>query len=198
MPAFHLFAAAHRGGQHIYADERLSAMGEMSVAKLLQSEKEPNQRLSPCLHALVLLLCNFGLWMICATIMSALERDTELTHRTSRAEVLMMLNGSLSANDYLRVLPLMGLSQEFAAAEIEALDEPNGMETLPGDWDFSGSFFSCFTLATTLGYGFSTPRTVGCRMFIILYVFFAIPLCLSMYANVGGLNIHLVARRLSP
>ena len=52
-------------------------------------------------------------------------------------------------------------------------------------WKFAGSFYYATTVLTTIGYGHSTPKTLGGRMFTIVYATFGIPLGLVMFNSIG-------------
>uniref|UniRef100_A0A914UXP8 Potassium channel domain-containing protein n=1 Tax=Plectus sambesii TaxID=2011161 RepID=A0A914UXP8_9BILA len=52
-------------------------------------------------------------------------------------------------------------------------------------WKFSGAFYFCLTVMTTIGYGHSTPSTVGGKMFCMFYALAGIPLGLVMFQSIG-------------
>ncbi|XP_038051424.1 two pore potassium channel protein sup-9-like [Patiria miniata] len=59
-------------------------------------------------------------------------------------------------------------------------------------WKFTGSFYFCMTVITTIGYGHSAPLTPGGKIFCILYALVGIPLNLVMFQSVGErLNIFM-------
>nr|KAG5698901.1 hypothetical protein BaRGS_006795 [Batillaria attramentaria] len=59
-------------------------------------------------------------------------------------------------------------------------------------WKFAGAFYFALTVITTIGYGHSTPQTVGGKIFCMFYAISGIPLCLVMFQSVGErLNIFI-------
>ncbi|XP_066275241.1 TWiK family of potassium channels protein 7-like [Branchiostoma lanceolatum] len=48
------------------------------------------------------------------------------------------------------------------------------------------AFFLAFVVVTTIGYGHSTPRTPGGRVFLIFYAMFGIPLMMTWVSDVGA------------
>ncbi|KAH7704789.1 Protein SUP-9 [Aphelenchoides avenae] len=52
-------------------------------------------------------------------------------------------------------------------------------------WKFSGAFYFATTVITTIGYGHSTPMTIGGKMFCMFYALAGIPLGLVMFQSIG-------------
>ncbi|XP_046374660.1 two pore potassium channel protein sup-9-like [Haliotis cracherodii] len=52
-------------------------------------------------------------------------------------------------------------------------------------WKFAGAFYFALTVITTIGYGHSTPQTVGGKIFCMFYALAGIPLCIVMFQSVG-------------
>ncbi|VDM56730.1 unnamed protein product [Angiostrongylus costaricensis] len=52
-------------------------------------------------------------------------------------------------------------------------------------WKFSGAFYFATTVITTIGYGHSTPLTVGGKLFCMFYALAGIPLGLVMFQSIG-------------
>ncbi|XP_022617680.1 potassium channel subfamily K member 5-like [Seriola dumerili] len=63
--------------------------------------------------------------------------------------------------------------------------------TITGDkhrnsWDWGNSVIFAATIVTTIGYGNVAPKTIGGRVFCILYGLFGIPLCLVWISELGS------------
>lgn len=52
-------------------------------------------------------------------------------------------------------------------------------------WKFAGAFYFALSVITTIGYGHSTPRTVGGKIFCVLYSLIGIPLNIVMFQSIG-------------
>lgn len=52
-------------------------------------------------------------------------------------------------------------------------------------WKFAGAFYYATTVLTTIGYGHSTPTTVGGKLFTMFYAMVGIPLGLVMFQSIG-------------
>lgn len=52
-------------------------------------------------------------------------------------------------------------------------------------WKFTGAFYYATTVLTTIGYGHSTPATVGGKLFTMCYAMVGIPLGLVMFQSIG-------------
>ncbi|XP_063243843.1 two pore potassium channel protein sup-9 isoform X3 [Bacillus rossius redtenbacheri] len=52
-------------------------------------------------------------------------------------------------------------------------------------WKFAGAFYYATTVLTTIGYGHSTPNTVGGKLFTMCYAIVGIPLGLVMFQSIG-------------
>jgi len=196
MPAFHLFAAAHRGGQHIYTDERLSAMGEMShINTLLQSEKKPNR---PIGRASIIFFLNILLGVSAGLIFRELELPEDLRIREERAVLIARLGGnqSMATADWEALMSSLGFSAAELQADVDALASGTLAEQ-DGNWDRSSSMFFAFTVATSIGYGTFSPVTSAGRAFTIVYALFSIPLMLAAFTNLTQLLLQLLARRMS-
>ncbi|XP_078611108.1 potassium channel subfamily K member 2-like [Branchiostoma floridae x Branchiostoma japonicum] len=61
----------------------------------------------------------------------------------------------------------------------------NGTSTEPYHMDYFDAWFFCITFITTIGYGYITPRTVGGKLFCIVYAFLGIPVTLIMLTAIG-------------
>ena len=52
-------------------------------------------------------------------------------------------------------------------------------------WKFAGAFYYATTVLTTIGYGHSTPCTIGGKLFTMFYAIVGIPLGLVMFQSIG-------------
>lgn len=52
-------------------------------------------------------------------------------------------------------------------------------------WKFTGAFYYATTVLTTIGYGHSTPATIGGKLFTMCYAAVGIPLGLVMFQSIG-------------
>lgn len=52
-------------------------------------------------------------------------------------------------------------------------------------WKFAGAFYYATTVLTTIGYGHSTPTTIGGKLFTMCYAIIGIPLGLVMFQSIG-------------
>lgn len=52
-------------------------------------------------------------------------------------------------------------------------------------WKFTGAFYYATTVLTTIGYGHSTPSTIGGKLFTMCYAMVGIPLGLVMFQSIG-------------
>uniref|UniRef100_A0A1B0CRB1 Putative twik-related acid-sensitive k + channel 6 isoform c n=1 Tax=Lutzomyia longipalpis TaxID=7200 RepID=A0A1B0CRB1_LUTLO len=52
-------------------------------------------------------------------------------------------------------------------------------------WKFTGAFYYATTVLTTIGYGHSTPTTIGGKLFTMCYAIVGIPLGLVMFQSIG-------------
>lgn len=52
-------------------------------------------------------------------------------------------------------------------------------------WKFTGAFYYATTVLTTIGYGHSTPSTIGGKLFTMCYAIVGIPLGLVMFQSIG-------------
>ena len=108
--------------------------------------------------SLVLIAVNVILAILFGLMFSAVERPAEVEERTARTRVLMRHNASMSAADWTSLLARFGHDSADIRRDIGAL-EAGTMDALEYHWDFSGSVFYAFTLATSIGYGSFTPVT---------------------------------------
>ena len=134
-----------------------------------------------------------------AYVFRELELPGELKGRAERAELLLRLNRTLNDPALLaEIIEGFGTpSLEQALSDFKANATPNGWDGVDADWDLTGSLFFAFTLATSIGYGFSAPVTPHGRGLVVVYVLFAIPLCLGSLALISGEVLKSAAKRLA-
>ncbi|KAJ8779961.1 hypothetical protein J1605_011997 [Eschrichtius robustus] len=87
---------------------------------------------------------------------------------------------------------IRGIIQAYQNGDI-VLDNTTSM----GRWEFVGSFFFSVSTITTIGYGNLSPRTMGSRLFCILFALVGIPLNLVVLNRLGHLmqqGVHSCAR----
>lgn len=64
-------------------------------------------------------------------------------------------------------------------------------------WKFTGAFYYATTVLTTIGYGHSTPSTVGGKLFTMCYAIVGIPLGLVMFQSIGE-RVNRLSRLVQP
>ncbi|XP_030626657.1 potassium channel subfamily K member 5b [Chanos chanos] len=93
-------------------------------------------------------------------------------------------------NDFLAKYPC--LKQEDLDQIVEAVAEAAGQGvTINGEkpfknWSWQNALVFALTIITTIGYGNVAPKTVGGRIFCILYGLCGIPLCLTWMSELGS------------
>ncbi|KAK3575993.1 hypothetical protein CHS0354_007530 [Potamilus streckersoni] len=123
-------------------------------------------------RTLSLIVCTFTYLLVGAAMFDALEstfeRERRIALRKEEKEIRTTYN--ISFDDY-------------------AILKRNVMKTIPYysgvQWKFAGSLFFSLTVVTTIGYGHSTPQTVGGKIVCMLYALAGIPLCIIMFQSVG-------------
>lgn len=123
-------------------------------------------------RTLSLIVCTFTYLLVGAAVFDALESTTE----RNRFEVLQAIEGiilrkyNITEEDY-RVMETIVLKSEPHKA---------GQQ-----WKFTGAFYYATTVLTTIGYGHSTPSTIGGKLFTMFYAMVGIPLGLIMFQSIG-------------
>nr|XP_005483200.1 potassium channel subfamily K member 10 isoform X1 [Zonotrichia albicollis]XP_014120010.1 potassium channel subfamily K member 10 isoform X1 [Zonotrichia albicollis] len=77
------------------------------------------------------------------------------------------------------------LIQHAVEAEDSGVNPVGHFSNKSSHWDLGGAFFFAGTVITTIGYGKIAPRTVGGKVFCILYALFGIPLFGFLLAGIG-------------
>eukprot|EP00659_Diplonema_papillatum_P005724 gene5724-8748_t len=83
--------------------------------------------------------------------------------------------------------------------------EAQGLCSFPKEhtlhWTFTGSVFYCLTVITTIGYGVFAPKTLGGRVFTVLYAMLGISVVGLLLSNLAGIMaglFHSIAMRYRP
>ncbi|XP_033640232.1 two pore potassium channel protein sup-9-like [Asterias rubens] len=130
-------------------------------------------------RTLVLLVSTFLYLLAGAAVFDVLESEHEAKDKISLSGVIDDIQKRYNIS-----------SDEMAALQetiIKYVPHKAGVQ-----WKFTGSFFFCMTVITTIGYGHSYPLTDGGKVFCIIYALVGIPLNLVMFQSVGErLNIFM-------
>ncbi|CAH4032752.1 unnamed protein product [Pieris brassicae] len=123
-------------------------------------------------RTLSLIVCTFTYLLVGAAVFDALESTTE----RNRFEVLQAIEGM--------IIRKYNISEEdFRVMETVVLkSEPHKAGQ---QWKFTGAFYYATTVLTTIGYGHSTPSTIGGKLFTMFYAIVGIPLGLIMFQSIG-------------
>ncbi|CAH0731529.1 unnamed protein product, partial [Brenthis ino] len=123
-------------------------------------------------RTLSLIVCTFTYLLVGAAVFDALESTTE----RNRFEVLQAIEGM--------IISKYNISEEdFRVMETVVLkSEPHKAGQ---QWKFTGAFYYATTVLTTIGYGHSTPATIGGKLFTMFYAIVGIPLGLIMFQSIG-------------
>ncbi|XP_011294587.1 two pore potassium channel protein sup-9-like isoform X3 [Musca domestica] len=119
-----------------------------------------------------LIVCTFTYLLVGAAVFDALESETE----TLRCEALQAVENM--------IIEKYNISEEdFKVMETVVLkSEPHKAGK---QWKFTGAFYYATTVLTTIGYGHSTPSTIGGKLFTMCYAIVGIPLGLVMFQSIG-------------
>lgn len=143
-----------------------------------------------------LIVCTFTYLLVGAAVFDALESETE----KKRWEALQGNKPNHQTNKIIKkfnyYFPPLSLaiekmiirrynisSEDFKVMETVVLkSEPHKAGQ---QWKFTGAFYYATTVLTTIGYGHSTPSTVGGKLFTMCYAMVGIPLGLVMFQSIG-------------
>ncbi|CAD6992336.1 unnamed protein product [Ceratitis capitata] len=119
-----------------------------------------------------LIVCTFTYLLVGAAVFDSLESETE----KRRWEALQAIEDM--------IIRKYNISQEdFKVMETVVLkSEPHKAGQ---QWKFTGAFYYATTVLTTIGYGHSTPSTIGGKLFTMCYAIVGIPLGLVMFQSIG-------------
>ncbi|KAI3389796.1 hypothetical protein SNEBB_001942 [Seison nebaliae] len=119
-----------------------------------------------------LIICTFTYLLIGAAVFDALESQQEIQNQDRVRKSQIRITGLYNiSEDDLHLLEQTALKAGFHNTGIQ--------------WRFAGAFYFSTTVITTIGYGHTTPKTVGGKLFCMAYAMAGIPLCLVMFHSVG-------------
>ncbi|CAD5216315.1 unnamed protein product [Bursaphelenchus xylophilus] len=123
-------------------------------------------------RTLSLIVCTLTYLLVGAAVFDALESEHELKLRSQveRTRERLIHKYNISKADY----------DILESIIIKSIPHKAGHQ-----WKFSGAFYFAMTVITTIGYGHSTPMTVGGKTFCMLYALAGIPLGLVMFQAIG-------------
>ncbi|PSN46117.1 Two pore potassium channel protein sup-9 [Blattella germanica] len=123
-------------------------------------------------RTLSLVVCTFTYLLIGAAVFDALESDTE----RKRCEFLTEMKEKL--------LKKYNISHEdYKMIEIVIIE--NKPHKAGPQWKFAGAFYFATVVLAMIGYGHSTPVTIGGKAFCMAYAMVGIPLGLVMFQSIG-------------
>ncbi|KAI5755092.1 two pore potassium channel protein sup-9-like [Diaphorina citri] len=124
------------------------------------------------IRTLSLIVCTFTYLLIGASVFDALESQTENRRWTTLSDIekMIMNKYNISPDDFKLLETLILKSEPHKAGQ---------------QWKFAGSFYYATTVLTTIGYGHSTPNTIGGKLFTMFYAMVGIPLGLVMFQSIG-------------
>ncbi|KAL3102668.1 hypothetical protein niasHT_029696 [Heterodera trifolii] len=130
-------------------------------------------------RALLLMGAMLAFLTMGAAVFSAFEFDQD---KKTRAEIavnrkLMHRKYNFTKRDFALLERVVVKSIPFAAGS---------------QWQFLGALYFCTVVITTIGYGHSTPITVGGKLFCMMYALGGIPLGLIMFQSVGERINHFI------
>ncbi|XP_031631552.1 two pore potassium channel protein sup-9-like isoform X2 [Contarinia nasturtii] len=119
-----------------------------------------------------LIVCTFTYLLVGAAVFDALESETEKKRwlALSTIEAMIMKKYNISAEDFKVMETVILKSEPHKAGQ---------------QWKFTGAFYYATTVLTTIGYGHSTPSTIGGKLFTMCYAIVGIPLGLVMFQSIG-------------
>ncbi|XP_045502632.1 two pore potassium channel protein sup-9 [Colias croceus] len=123
-------------------------------------------------RTLSLVVCTFTYLLIGAAVFDALESKTE----SKRWEVLSDMKNGLVRK--YNITP-----EDYHMIEIVIIE--NKPHKAGPQWKFAGAFYFATVVLAMIGYGHSTPVTVGGKAFCMAYAMVGIPLGLVMFQSIG-------------
>ncbi|XP_050487869.1 two pore potassium channel protein sup-9 [Bombus huntii] len=123
-------------------------------------------------RTLSLVVCTFTYLLIGAAVFDALESNTERKRWEFLSEVRrnMIRKYNITQEDYIML-------------EIVIIE--NKPHKAGPQWKFAGAFYFATLVLAMIGYGHSTPVTIGGKAFCMAYAMVGIPLGLIMFQSIG-------------
>ncbi|XP_053655426.1 two pore potassium channel protein sup-9 isoform X2 [Cherax quadricarinatus] len=123
-------------------------------------------------RTLSLVVCTFTYLLIGAAVFDALESDTEAERLQIIEYVRQHLQGkyNISGSEYKLIETVIIENQPHKAGP---------------QWKFAGALYFVTVVVAMIGYGHSTPETVGGKAFCIVYAVVGIPLGMVMFQSIG-------------
>jgi len=123
-------------------------------------------------RTLGLIVGTFTYLLIGAAIFDSIESEEERRHKEAleKLEDQMLNKYKISEDDFNILEEVVQLQQPYKAGK---------------PWKFAGSFYYATTVLTTIGYGHSTPKTDGGKLFTMIYAIIGIPIGLVMFNSIG-------------
>ncbi|OAD60870.1 Two pore potassium channel protein sup-9 [Eufriesea mexicana] len=123
-------------------------------------------------RTLALVVCTFTYLLVGAALFDVMESDTERKRWEFLSEVRrnMMKKYNITQEDY-RMLEIVIIENKPHKAGPQ--------------WKFAGAFYFATLVLAMIGYGHSTPVTIGGKAFCMGYAMVGIPLGLVMFQSIG-------------
>ncbi|XP_060085356.1 two pore potassium channel protein sup-9-like [Ylistrum balloti] len=123
-------------------------------------------------RTLSLIVCTFTYLLIGAAVFDALESEYEVENKRrlleEEGEILTRYN--ISDKDFNAIRHNVIWSRPYQEVT---------------QWKFGGALYLSLVVVAAIGYGHSTPKTVGGKLFCMSYALAGIPLCMIMFQSVG-------------
>lgn len=123
-------------------------------------------------RTLSLVVCTFTYLLIGAAVFDSLESQTE----SRRWEFLQTLK-----NNFVKKYNVS--AEDYRMMEIVIIE--NKPHKAGPQWKFAGAFYFATVVLAMIGYGHSTPVTIGGKAFCMAYAMVGIPLGLVMFQSIG-------------
>lgn len=123
-------------------------------------------------RTLSLVVCTFTYLLIGAAVFDALESETEKKRWDFLSNIRNNFVGKYNMTE-----------QDYRMMEIVIIE--NKPHKAGPQWKFAGAFYFATVVLAMIGYGHSTPVTVGGKAFCMAYAMVGIPLGLVMFQSIG-------------
>lgn len=135
---------------------------------------------------------SFILPFLGAVIFTNLELDNEKSTRQDNQDFLSQLQALASPNSTFDQFG--GVSREELVQQLEQYSRSEfGIEPVNNDkwlWGYTGSYFFCVQVVTTIGYGKQAPKTSYGRLACVLYGFFGVCLTAVAVQEIGKRTVR--------